>query len=75
MGRRLLPSLVLAASLTLIGGGASAAPCCTEGYADLLEHVLPAVVSLSVVKITGNAACRWADGGQARAVLRLRLHH
>ncbi|HEY6434273.1 MAG TPA: trypsin-like peptidase domain-containing protein [Acetobacteraceae bacterium] len=62
MGRRLLPSLVLAASLTVIGGGASAAPCCTEGYADLLEHVLPAVVSLSVVKITGTQP---ADGQMA----------
>lgn len=38
------------------------APCCSAGYADLLRHVLPAVVSLSVVKVTdaqsGGTAAR-----------------
>ncbi len=59
MRRSLLPALLLAASISVIGGRAPAAPCCTEGYADLLESVLPAVVSLSVIKITGTKP---ADG-------------
>ncbi|HSU05986.1 MAG TPA: trypsin-like peptidase domain-containing protein [Acetobacteraceae bacterium] len=60
MRRALFPVLALVLfAAAPFGRNATAAPCCTQGYADLLDHVLPAVVSLSVVKVTGTQP---ADG-------------
>src|SRR5271163_1296710 len=49
-----LPLLALLCGAPVaVHAAAVPAPCCSEGYANLLDRVLPSVVSLSVIKVTG----------------------
>jgi serine protease Do len=49
-----LPLLALISAAPVATRAAAVpAPCCSAGYANLLDRVLPSVVSLSVIKVTG----------------------
>jgi serine protease Do len=59
-----LPLLfLLSTAAVAVRAAAPPAPCCSAGYANLLDRVLPAVVSLSVVKVTATQS----SGGETTA--------